>query len=233
MAKSKTMIVKDLVKTDTVLTPGQLVEFSVFSIDENAFYSSRVQDFNNATMMVDMPFDDRRVPIIPRPGEQIFGKLAGKNCAYRFTTTFVKAVSGGLPMWVINKPKVVEKFQNREFVRVKVTRPIIVHPLDEDGAVQDMVSTNTVDISGGGVCVVLFNPIKVGNRVTLNIDNIPGMELIQVMGEVARCHPVDVAGVKLFHVGIKFIELSAQEQSRLVRFVFELQRKNLRMGIEG
>lgn len=232
MARSKSMIVKDLVKTDSILKPGQRVEFNVLSSNENAFYSSRVQDYNSKTMMVDMPFDEKRVPIIPRPGEQVFGKLVGKNCAYRFTTTFIKAVSGGLPVWVIDKPPVVERFQNREFVRVKVTRPIIVHPLDDEGARQNMVSTNTVDISGGGVCVIMFDPIKVGNRVTLDIDNIPGMELIQIMGEVARCHPVEVAGVTLYHVGIKFIELSAQEQGKLVRFVFELQRKNLRMGIE-
>lgn len=233
MAKAKTLMVKDLVKTDSVIKPGQRMEFSVLSVAEGAFYSSRLQDYDSNNLMVDMPFDEKRVPIIPRPGEQVFGKIVGQNCAYRFTTTFLKAVSGGIPQWILKKPEKVERFQNREHVRVKVTRPIIVRPLDDEGAVQDMVATNTVDISGGGVCVVMFNPIKVGNRVTMEIDNIPGMELIQIMGEVARCHPMDVAGVQIYHVGIKFIELSATERSKLVRFVFELQRKNLRMGLDS
>ena len=125
----------------------------------------------------------------------------------------------------------MERFQKREFVRVKVTRPIVVHPLDEEGSVQSMLTTNTVDISGGGVCFVVFSPLTVGNRVTMDIDNLPNMELMQVIGEVVRCQPVDVAGIKVYHVGVRFLAMDTAAQAKLVRFVFELQRRELKMGL--
>lgn len=233
MAGGKAMA-KDLVKTDTVLKAGLRMEFSILSESNTVvdkFYASRLQDFNSKEIIVDMPFNEQRVPIIPSKGDRIYGKIISRSCAYRFVALFLKAEAGSIPVWVLQKPPVVERFQNREYVRVKVTRPIIVHPIDDDGSMQSMVTTNTVDISGGGICFVLFSPLKVGNRVALDIDNLPDMELIQILGEVVRCHPVDVAGVELYHIGVKFIDLSSNERNKLVKFIFELQRRQLRMGV--
>lgn len=233
MAGGKAMA-KDLVKTDNVLKAGLRMEFSILSDDNTVsdkFYASKLQDFNSKELMVDMPFNEQRVPIIPNKGDRVYGKIIGRSCAYRFVAIFLRSDVDGMPLWILQKPPVVERFQNREFVRVKVTRPIIVHPLDDDGSMQSMVTTNTVDISGGGICFVLFSPLKLGNKVALDIDNLPDMELIQILGEVVRCQPVDVAGVELYHIGVKFIDLSSNERNKLVKFIFELQRRQLRMGV--
>ena len=231
MGRNKLMT-KDLKKTDSVVKPGQRLEFSVMNDDvEERTYSSRVEDIDENTLTVAMPYDEHRVPIIPRHGEQVFGKIIERSCAYRFVAIFKEPKSQPLPVWILQKPPVVERFQKREFVRVKVTRPIVVHPLDEEGSVQSMLTTNTVDISGGGVCFVVFSPLTVGNRVTMDIDNLPNMELMQVIGEAGRCQPVDVAGIKVYHVGVRFLAMDTAAQAKLVRFVFELQRRELKMGL--
>ena len=67
--------------------------------------------------------------------------------------------------------------------------------------------------------------------VTMDIDNLPNMELMQVIGEVVRCQPVDVAGIKVYHVGVRFLAMDTAAQAKLVRFVFELQRRELKMGL--
>lgn len=221
---------RDLVKSDKVLKLGQRMEFTLMDVADKS-HSSRLEDIQGDKLMVAMPFDERRVPILPEVGSQIFGKIITKSCAYRFTSTFHTAVAKPIPMWVISKPVVVEKFQNREFVRVKVTRPIIVHPINEEGVTQPLVSTNTVDISGGGVCFVLFNPLPLNSQVTMDIDNLSNMELLQIKGEVVRCQPVDVAGIKVYHIGVKFLDMPRIEQSKLIKFIFELQRRNLKMGV--
>lgn len=215
------------VKADAVLKAGQRMEFSVQSDDQN-FYSSRLQDYDDKSMMVDMPYNEQRVPIIPRAGEKVMGKILGKEISYRFFAVFKKAVAGSLPLWILEKPKTVERFQERDYVRMKASLPVIMRPLDDDGSVLDRIKTSTIDISGGGVCVTLNRGIKVGNRVTLEIDNIPGMEMIQILGEVARSQNVKARGAAVYHIGIKFIELPAMERNKLVKFVFDLQRKNLR-----
>lgn len=225
-------MVKDLKKTDAVVKPGQRLEFSFINdaTGEEKKYTSRVEDIDDTKLTVAMPYD-KGVPIIPYSGEQVFGQVITRNCAYKFVSSFIQPMHDPIPVWVLKKPPVVERFQNREFVRVKVTRPIVVHPLDDEGSVQPLVTTNTVDISGGGVCFVIFEPLKVGNRVTLDIDNLPDMELMRIMGEVVRCQSVEVAGVELYHVGVKFLALTEVEQNKLVKYVFELQRQHLKMGL--
>lgn len=220
---------KNLVKTSSVLKVGQLLEVGIFG--ELETYKSRVEDINDDSIVIDMPFDSRKIPVIPTAGSRVQTKIIADTCAFRFTSNYISSGMNPIPVWTISKPPVVERFQNREFVRVKITRPIVVRVVDEDGTMQPMVTTNTVDISGGGLCFVMFNVIKIGTRVNMKMDNLPHIELLSLMGEVVRCHEVDVSGIKVYHVGVKFIDFPRQDQNKLIRFLFQMQRKSLALGL--
>ena len=222
-------LAKDLVKTSSVLKVGQLLEVGIFG--ELETYKSRVEDITDDSIIVAMPFDSRRIPVIPMAGSRVQTKIVANTCAYRFTSNYISSGMNPVPVWKISKPPVMERFQNREFVRVKITRPIDVRVVDEDGALQPMVTTNTVDISGGGLCFVMFNVIRIGTKVTMEMDNLPHIELLSLMGEVVRCHEVDISGIKVYHIGVKFIDFPRQEQNKLIRFLFQMQRKNLALGL--
>ena len=57
---------KNLVKTSSVLKVGQLLEVGIFG--ELETYKSRVEDINDDSIVIDMPFDSRKIPVIPMAG---------------------------------------------------------------------------------------------------------------------------------------------------------------------
>lgn len=195
--------------------------------------SSRVEDIKqNKLFVAAMPMTDKGIPLIPQPGEQMLCKILGDGCFFRFFAKFLdKGMDGHLPVWYVAMPQEVEKVQNREFVRVSADYPVILRPLDEYGAMKDMIITRISDISGGGIGIVDDVELKLNSKVVLEMSNIPGVGMLRITGLVVRCMSVKNAAKPLFNIGIKFLDVSKLHQNRLVKFIFSLQRETLAKGI--
>ena len=194
--------------------------------------NSRVEDMDGNRFMASMPRSDKGVPLIPQPGEQMLCKILGDGCFYRFFARFLdKGMDGQLPVWYMAMPREVEKVQNREFVRVPADYPVILRPLDEYGAMEDMIITHITDISGGGIGILDARELKPGSKAVLEMSNIPLVGMLRVTGLVVRCKPVKEAATTLYSIGIKFLDVSKAHQNRLVKFVFSLQRQALAKGV--
>ena len=214
---------------DMVLKIGARLTFFPLSTENGV--ASRVEDISSDRLMVAMPVDDNGVPIIPLPGESMACRIAGTGCYYQFTAVYLDKGKAPIPVWFVRMPEFVEKVQNREFVRISVDYPVILRPLDEDGAMTGMIFTKAVDISGGGLAVVSKMMMPLGSKAVLELDNIPGVGMLRITGRVVRCIKVDAAGNNVFHVGFQFLDLSRQHQNELVKFIFEIQRQSLAKGI--
>ena len=214
---------------DMVLKIGARLTFFPLSTENGV--ASRVEDISGDRLMVAMPVDDNGVPIIPLPGESMACRIAGTGCYYQFTAVYMDKGKAPIPVWFVRMPEFVEKVQNREFVRISVDYPVILRPLDEDGAMTGMIFTKAVDISGGGLAVVSNMMMPLGSKAVLELDNIPGVGMLRITGRVVRCIKVDAAGNNVFHVGFQFLDLSRQHQNKLVKFIFEIQRQSLAKGI--
>ena len=217
------------IPAEKALVIGQRVE--IFPFEAERGYSSRIEDITDDRIMVAMPMDEKHRPVIPAPGEHLMCKAGGKGTSYRFFAIYKDKGRDPIPVLFISRPDVVEKVQNREFVRVQVTRPVVLRAIGDDGAVGEMILTTTNDLSGGGVGVVHNAPLPLDSNVTVEMENIPNIELLKTLGRVVRCDEVDVAGKKIYKIGIKFLELSRMDQNKLIKYIFELQRKNLAKGI--
>jgi len=212
---------------EKVLKIGARLEF----FPEGAEFGvrSRIEDISENRVMVAMPVTDKNVPVIPAPGESMLCKVAGKGCFYRFTAVYIdKGREGAIPVWFIRKPDIVHKVQNREFVRVNVDFPVIVRPLDAEGAIGDMVFTRVTDISGGGLGIVNQEALEMDSKAVLELDNIPGVGMLRITGQVVRCSRLESG---IYQIGIKFLDMSRLHQNKLVKFVFDLQRQSLAKGI--
>ena len=122
----------DLMNAATVLKIGQRVEF--YLEDDDIRYTSRIEDITADRLIVAMPVDEKRRPIIPAAGEQLYGLAVGEACRYRFFSVFKGKARDPIPVWMITKPEVVERHQNRSFVRVMVRLPIQVRSSTRRGA---------------------------------------------------------------------------------------------------
>lgn len=224
----------ELIKAKDVLKIGQRVEFYVG--DNDASFASRIEDITEDELIVAMPVNSKRVPVIPRSNEKLYALAGGKQCRYRFFTTFrkISRLDDRIPVWHISRPTEVERHQNREFVRVRVTLPVQVRLIDEDGSIQNPVLTKTVDFSGNGICFVLDHEVKLGTMAALALEDIPGVGSIEQMSRVARCTSVERNdGTRVYHIGAAFQHLSPAVSNKIVRYLFSVQRAIIAKGIHN
>ncbi len=217
------------VKADTVLEVGQRVEF--YMDDDPATYSSRIEDIIDKKLIVAMPMDSRRVPIIPAVGTKLYGKIITKTCAYRFFSVYRDKASTPIPVWHIDKPEKVERFQNRGFVRVRVSVPVKYQLVNEDGSLQDAVESRTIDMSGSGLSFWCKERVQVGMKTAVHINNIPGVGQLQFMTEVAQCRELKTDSVRIYYVGVKIQNMERAIQNRIVKYLFQVERANLAKGL--
>lgn len=222
----------ELIKAGKVLRIGQRVEF--FVEDSDVRYASRIEDMTDNQLIVAMPMDSKRIPVIPRKGERLCALAVGDQCRYRFFSEFYGAGSSDnqIPVWYISRPQEVERHQNREFVRIQLNLPVCVRLVDEEGTIMEPISTRMVDLSGNGICFVLDHAVKIGSKAAVELSAIPELEAGELMCQIARCTRIDREdGVTVYHVGASFQHLSRAISNKIVRYLFGVQRTRIARGI--
>lgn len=224
----------ELLKAEKILIPGTRLEF--FVGEDETKYTSRVEDLKDKSLIVAMPTSKEGVPVIPYKNEQVYGLAIGKEqtrSRYRFMTTFESyGKEGNVPIWRVKMPETVERFQNREFVRVKVSQTMHVSFIDEEGARGEPILTWTVDVSGNGVSFLLEEPIPENTKAAVEIEGIPEIGTLSTMARVVRCAEFKrKQGDKAFIVGITFLDLPKPKINQIVRWLFSVQRRAIAKGI--
>jgi hypothetical protein len=117
----------------------------------------------------------------------------------------------------------MERIQRREWARVGTCIPIRVELVDEPDLEIGTGQTQTLNLSGGGV---LINdpwrlPLGVDTRVELTIE--PSQPPVRALARVVRD-----AGPE--RKGLRFDDIEPQDSERLMRYVRERERAELRMA---
>jgi hypothetical protein len=138
----------------------------------------------------------------------------------RLGGNFAMAQPGDPDLVRIDSPRSVEVLQEREYVRIKSARPVLVYSSQENSQIQSF----TVDVSGGGLLLAGPDTLQIGEQVTFRLTLTPGEAPISGTGKVVR---TDRQG----HRAIVFDSISDLDRRRLVRFIFECQRAERRRGL--
>jgi PilZ domain-containing protein len=120
----------------------------------------------------------------------------------------------------IDQPRSIEVLQEREFVRVKTSRPAVVSSRRDPNPIESF----TIDLSGGGFLLAGPASLKIGDELRFQINLTPGELVIGGTGRVVR---VDSMG----HRAIAFESISELDRRRLIRFLFECQRAERQRGL--
>ena len=216
---------------DKILKIGQRVEFYINRDSEK--YLSRIEDIKGDEIVVAMPMDKKRCPVIPEPGEKLYALAVGEQCRYRFFAKYLGKEMREIAIWRISKPTTAEKIQNREFVRIRADLPINIQVVDAEKGLGPVEQTRTINLSGSGIGFIYHKRIKEGTQVTLEVYNLPEIGMLRVMGTVMRCSEIDLPkDGKVFQIGTKMMDLPRPIRNKLIKYIFELQRKELAKGIE-
>jgi len=111
--------------------------------------------------------------------------------------------------------------ERRKFVRLNASVEVYYTLVGEESEKQEQ--TVTKDISAGGICLIVYEPIKIGNILSLRIylpDNEP---FILTKGKVVWTKSFNIAGEKeRYDVGIEFVSIGEADRKRVDKYVFSL-----------
>lgn len=121
----------------------------------------------------------------------------------------------------IENPRSVEVLQEREFVRLRAARPVIVYL----GAERMQVESFTVDISGGGMLLAGPDTLRTGEEFQFLLTLAQGEVPVSGSGRVVR---IDAMGRR----ACAFAQIAETERRRLVHYIFECQREERARGLD-
>jgi hypothetical protein len=163
------------------------------------------------------------VPTEPLSRRQLDGlvlEFVGTQGRVRLSGTATQEDPSDPDVLRIDEPRSIEVLQEREYVRVKTSRPAVITSRRDPMPVESF----TIDLSGGGFLLAGPASLKIGDEVRFQLDLTRGELVIGGTGRVVR---VDNMG----HRAIAFESISELDRRRLIRFLFECQRSERQRGL--
>ncbi|MGB9682041.1 MAG: flagellar brake protein [bacterium] len=205
------------------------VTLQVLEGDYQGYYPSRIEDISGDILLLALPFIGT-VPVPIGVGTRVAIFSSGKDAVYRIEGEVSGRQLDPLPLLSIVTDGMVSRVQRRENVRILITLSVI-YTIKGEARVYEAY---TKDISGGGVKLVLLEPLKIRDIIHLRISLPPPELSISTEGEVVWVYIeeslINNRTEKTYYAGIKFINIEDKERERLVRFIFNYQRNLLKKG---
>jgi hypothetical protein len=112
---------------------------------------------------------------------------------------------------------------------------LILEILAKDSKIEGLFDQGIgMNISGSGMSIMVDRPIETGQIIhsKFYLSKIP-LVFIDVFGEVVHSKKVDECGKILYSHGIKFLDISVNDQERIIASVFQRQRGIIRKRKNG
>lgn len=195
-------------------------------------YTCDVQDMKEEHLAVSIPIrDNQYLPL--QKGERIDVLYYEGTCIYEFTSVVSDRQRSNIPLIWIVIPEKFKKIQRRKYVRVSVllNAKCAVIPkeflLNKDNFSKLKFFEGTaVDLSGGGLRMITKHKVEEDTNLLVAL---PFHDAgILVKGKVMR---VDQDEMKNIVCGINFVDLKAAEQEKIIGYVFQIMREQMKKGL--
>ncbi len=195
------------------------------------WYITSVQQINKDTLHIAMPYQ-RAQPLLSNRGDEIFVRYAGDDATYSFKTSVLGLTEDKVPLYVLAKPGSVQRVQQRDFVRLPISIPVKCAVVEEDNDNLEYFKAYSIDISGGGMKLALNDPYRPGVELIVSFQlNSEGTPLdFKMHCKVVRLEVRKLDNKRrIFHTGVKFLNISPGEQDRIVAYIFSRMAKQKRL----
>ena len=115
-------------------------------------------------------------------------------------------------------------------VRIDEKLDLILELLTKDNEAEGPLEQGIgVNISGSGMNIMVDQPVETGQIIhsKIYLSRIP-IVFLEVFGEVVRLSKINECGKNLYSLGVRFLDLSVNDQERIIAMVFKSQRGDLR-----
>lgn len=197
--------------------------------DYQGYYSTRIEEISEGKITLALPFIGT-VPVPIRIGERISIFSPSKDAVYKVDGEVIKRQIEPIPLLYIAVNGEVVRVQRRNFVRVPIVLKTI-YTVKSSGKLYD---TYTKDISGGGMKIVLPEILNTNEILQIRIELPTPEGPINCEGEVRWIDKEErLVGDKVeenIYAGIEFVLIEEKDRDRLIRFLFDYQRKLIKKG---
>ncbi|MFW5856033.1 MAG: flagellar brake protein [Bacillota bacterium] len=205
---------------------NQQIEIEVKSGPYKGTYPSKIAAINEEFVKIYPPFKSESVVPL-RPGSDIFVFFTGDDAAYKFNSKVIRRIKENIHLLVIEPPEEIVRIQRRNYFRLEVKRDVRYRLINDDlEPIQDYVDSKTIDISGGGVKLILNSELEENDLVEMLID-IPDLSDVPLPGEVKQIYSLPDGKA----VGIEFINLKRRVRDQIIGWLFDYQRQLRRKGL--
>jgi c-di-GMP-binding flagellar brake protein YcgR len=202
------------------LQPGQKIKIGLN--EGKIMYSSQVQDVSrDGTLLVDTPvYRGHLVPIRVDSIVQVI--YFTKQGLFIFYAKVLNRFSGSIPLLELMPISGVERLQRRKYFRLEKLIPFTYKIVGEDEEYRGMIQ----DISGGGLRCQVDKKLEIGTQIecSFTLD-----EEVKVIGKVVR---YEESLEKGYEIGVCYVDIEEKMREKIIRYIFEEQRKIRQKGIE-
>ncbi|SFD50689.1 c-di-GMP-binding flagellar brake protein YcgR, contains PilZNR and PilZ domains [Lentibacillus persicus] len=185
-------------------------------------YRSKIIEKEGQYLFIDLLNDNKtnKTTIFPKGTPFKISYVGRDQSVHLFNTKILRLAKGELPAIVIELPseEKITTIQRRRFVRIDTAVDVAIHSSDIS------FTTVTVDVSGGGVSIIL--PPSYTFEIAENVEiwmvlHMQSGEInyISAKGEVVRIDDNE----SLRKASLKFLSISKNDQQAIIRYGFEKQ----------
>ncbi len=215
---------------------GEKLEVSV--IDNSGknlspYYPVKLQHINdNDTIEIDVPMINAQ-SVYFRKQTLVQVVIISKEGIHSFNARVLAVNNDNIPVVVLNRESEIIKIQRRSYYRLECSCIVRYRPykLPIFGTNEDpFKTTRTIDLSGGGMCMLSKEKIDKTNFLECVIILEKDVE-ISAIGKVVSVKKDDTVQSNNWKVGIQFQRISEKARERVINFIFQEQLKLRRRGL--
>jgi c-di-GMP-binding flagellar brake protein YcgR len=222
-------------KTEGLLRINDRLQVTIIGTDEEipTTYLSRVEDHENGVSWIGWPTQSGiRAPL--RDNDKLAITYIEDGGVFQVTGRVTRRVFEPLPLIGVVTEGSVQKVQRRDYVRVpamldiQLFARVVTAGAGPEEASTNLISTRTVNLSGGGFMINHSAPPRLGSiyetRLRLPIEKEP----LKLTAKVVRCESnLDPVKGTYYSVGFAFVQLQENVRRRIVSYIFRLQQSSL------
>ncbi len=147
-----------------------------------------------------------------------------------------RSISDNLHILMIEKLGKIVRIQRRNFFRLEVLLEVRYRivpysdPVDEYNDDIPYIRTFATDLSGGGISLILKEKLERGSIIEGEIFS-GQPEKVRFKGKTRRCERIMKDSSYRYIAGIEFVDISDANREKVIRYIFDEQRKLINKGM--
>lgn len=195
------------------------------------WYPSLVLDFEEGREILVGAPTLRGSEVRVEPGTTVDVQTTHPDGLRVFVAQVVRREAEPGPALRLTWPQSVQRVQRRGAVRVEVLVRVEVRAAVPDAPPRELAGT-TVDLSEGGMRAALPEPVEAGTELEARLHLPGGGPPVVCSGRAVRGgENVGAAPDRRFWTAVEFTTVPPVARRELTRFVFDVQREQLRRGV--